>query len=86
VFVLVGIAGYRRRGDTGANTGITVLAVAASVVVLVFFVIDTLRNDPATFVAIIAIALLAVLFDFLWKRGRGTSVDGTAEAAQEFMT
>ena len=39
-----------------------------SAIVLIFFAVDTLRNDPATFVAIIAITLLAVVFDLLWKR------------------
>jgi hypothetical protein len=38
--------------------------------VLVFFAVDTLRNEPATFVAIIAIALLAVVLDLIWKRNR----------------
>ena len=38
---------------------------------LVFFAVDTLRNAPETFVAIVAIALLAVVLDFVWKRMRG---------------
>ena len=70
VFVLVGVAGYRCRAETGASTAITLTAIAASAIVLVFFAVDTLRNDPATFVAIIAITVLAVVFDLLWKRGR----------------
>ena len=37
-------------------------------IVLVFFAVDTLRNDPETFGAIVAIALLAVVLDFVWKR------------------
>ena len=68
VFVLVGIAGYRRRADTGANTAITIAAIGVSAIVLAFFAVDTLRNAPGTFVAIIAIALLAVVLDALWKR------------------
>jgi hypothetical protein len=65
VFVLVGIAGYRRRADTGANTAITLAAIGVSVIVLAFFAVDTLRNAPWTFVAII---LLAVVLDAVWKR------------------
>jgi hypothetical protein len=38
--------------------------------VLIFFAIDTLRNEPETFVAIVAIALLSVVLDFVWKRSR----------------
>jgi amino acid transporter len=68
VFVLVGIAGYRRRADTGANTAITIAAIGVSAIVLAFFAVDTLRNDPWTFVAIMVIALLAVVLDAVWKR------------------
>ena len=47
------------------------MAIAATAIVLVFFAIDTLRNAPETFVAIVAIALLAVVLDLVWKRVRG---------------
>jgi amino acid transporter len=68
VFLLVAVAGYRRRADTGANTAIAVAAIGVSAVVLVVFAVDTLRNDPWTFVAILAIAVLAVVFDTLNRR------------------
>ena len=70
VFVLVALAGYRRRADTGANPVIAVAAIAISVIVLGFFIVDTLNNEPATFAAIVAITLLAIIIDFTWKRGR----------------
>ena len=70
VFVLVGLAGWRRRADTGASPVIALAAIGVAVIVLAFFAVDTLRNDPATFVAILAIALLAVVLDFTWKRRR----------------
>jgi hypothetical protein len=37
-----------------------------------FFAVDTLRNAPQTFTAIVAIALLAVVLDLVWKRVRPT--------------
>jgi small basic protein len=40
-------------------------------VVLVAFGIDTRRTAPETFAAILAIAILAVVLDTLWKRVRG---------------
>ena len=46
------------------------LAMALTVVVLVLFSADTLENDPATFVAMIVIALLALALDVLWSRAR----------------
>jgi hypothetical protein len=49
------------------------LGIAATGIVLVFFAVDTVRNAPETFVAIVAIALLAVVLDLVWKRVRGAS-------------
>ena len=45
-------------------------AIAVTAIVLVFFAVDTLRNAPETFTAIVAIALLSVALDFVWKRSR----------------
>jgi uncharacterized membrane protein len=72
IFLLVGVAAYRRRADTGAIGAIVLTAIAVTAVVLVFFAVDTLRNAPQTFTAIVAITLLAVALDWLWKRSRGT--------------
>jgi hypothetical protein len=51
------------------------VAIGLTAVVLVFFAVDTLRNEPETFAAIVAIALLSAVLDFIWKRsaaaGRG---------------
>ncbi len=71
IFLLVGIAGYRRRADTGSQAVIVLAAIAVTAIVLVFFTVDTVRNAPETFAAIVAIALLAVVLDFIWKRRRG---------------
>jgi amino acid transporter len=68
IFLLVGIAGYRRREETGSRAPIVLGAIAVTAIVLVFFTIDTLQNQPETFVAIVAIALLSVALDFVWKR------------------
>jgi amino acid transporter len=71
IFLLVGIAGYRRRADTGSQATIVLAAVAATAIVLVFFAVDTLRNAPETFSAIVAIAVLSIVLDLVWKRVRG---------------
>jgi amino acid transporter len=72
IFLLVGVAGHRLRSETGARDAVVLLGVAATAIVLVFFAVDTLRNTPQTFAAIVVIAALAVLIDFLWKRARPT--------------
>ena len=68
IFLFVGIAGYRRRAETNSRGEIVLAAIAVTAIVLVFFAVDTLRNAPETFAAIVAILLLAIALDFIWKR------------------
>jgi amino acid transporter len=73
VFLLVGIAGFRLRSETGAKGAVVLLGAAVTIVVLAFFAVDTLRNAPETFTAIVAIGLLAIVLDTVWKRFRGSA-------------
>ena len=68
IFLLVGIAAYRLRAEIGALAAVVLAAIALTALVLVFFAIDTARNSPETFSAIIVITALAVILDFVWKR------------------
>jgi amino acid transporter len=68
IFVLVGIAGFRRRADTGSNPAIVLAAIAITAVVLAFFAVDTWRSAPETFVAILAILAVAVVLDWRTRR------------------
>jgi amino acid transporter len=79
IFLLVGAAGFRRRRETGSNAAIVSLAIAVTAVVLGFFAVDTLRNAPQTFIAIVAIGVLAVILDW-WTR-RGKPATGGAKAS-----
>ena len=45
-------------------------AIAVTAVVLAFFAVDTLRNAPETFIAIVAITGLAIVLDYIWTRNR----------------
>jgi amino acid transporter len=85
VFLLVGLAGYRLRSETGASTAIVLLGMGATAVVLGFFAVDTLRNAPETFVAIVGMTLLAVVLDVVWKwvrdRSAGASGEGVTPTA-----
>jgi hypothetical protein len=61
---------------------IVLTGIATTAVVLAFFAVDTLRNAPETFIAIVAITALAVVLDLVWKRSRGTpAADPDATAA-----
>jgi amino acid transporter len=70
VFLLVGVAGYRLRSETGAKGAVVLLGAAVTIVVLAFFAVDTLRNAPETFAAMVVILVLAVALDTLWKHFR----------------
>jgi amino acid transporter len=72
VFLLVGLAGWRRRADTKSNPLIVVLAIAATGIVLGFFAVDTLQNAPETFTAIVLLGLVAIVLDALVRRHRRT--------------
>jgi amino acid transporter len=73
IFLLIGLAALRLRAEIGARAPIVLVALAATAVVLVFFAVDTLRNAPETFAAIVAITVLSVVLDTVWKwiRDRG---------------
>ena len=85
VFLLVGVAGYRLRSETRASGAVVLLGIAATATVLGFFAVDTLRNAPETFGAIVAMTVLAVVVDLIWKRVRdrsgGPSDENAAPAA-----
>jgi amino acid transporter len=70
IFVLVGVAGLRLRHEIAAQAWVIVAAIAASSVALGFFVVDTYHHDKRAFWAMIAIVLLGILTDLVWKRSR----------------
>jgi amino acid transporter len=76
IFLVVSVAAYRLRRETGSRTPILVAAIVLTVVVLLVFAVQTLRNEPETFIAILGIFVLAVLLDVVWARvraGRATA-------------
>ncbi|MBB3084440.1 APC family permease [Geodermatophilus sabuli] len=70
VFALVSTGHLRVRGETGAKTWLLVLAVGSAVIVLVTFAFTTLVEEPATAVTLVAILLVSVALDLVWKRRR----------------
>ena len=70
VFTLVTAGHLRVRDETGASTALLIVAIATTVVVLVSFAVTTLVDEPATAVALVAILLLCIGLDTVWKRSR----------------
>jgi hypothetical protein len=70
VFVLVGVAALRLREEIAAQTWVIVGAIGASGIALGFFVVDTFHHDRKAFWAMIAIIVLGIAIDVIWKRVR----------------
>ena len=70
VFTLVTYGHLRVRHETGAKAWLLILADLAILVVLVAFVVTTLVEEPATAVTLVAIVLLSVVLDLVWKNRR----------------
>jgi amino acid transporter len=78
VFIMVTISHYRRRHDTEAKVWLLILAGLTTAATLVLFAIQTLQDEPQTFVAMIAVFALAVVLDLAWKRLRDARGAGAA--------
>jgi amino acid transporter len=75
VFSLVTFGHIRIRKDTGASLWLLLVADVTTVIVLVSFAVTTLVHEPGTLWALIAILVLSVVADLVWKsrRDRQTS-------------
>jgi amino acid transporter len=72
VFTLVTAGHLRVYKETGARPWLLVVAIVSTVVVLATFAATTLVDEPGTAVAIVAILVMSILLDLVWKRSRGT--------------
>lgn len=76
VFTMVSVGHLRVRTETGANPAVLGLAIASTVTVLVAFALTTLVDEPATAVTLVAIIVVSVVIDLVWKRSRRAPDDG----------
>jgi amino acid transporter len=81
VFMLVTVAHFRVRSETGAKVWILALAIATTGIAFLTFVVTTLVSEPASIVTLVVILLLSVALDFGWKRTAGPTAAKTAGAA-----
>ena len=70
VFTLVTFGHYRIRHETGAQAWLLILADITTLVVLAAFAVTTLVEEPGTAVALVAILVLSVGLDLVWKSRR----------------
>jgi amino acid transporter len=67
LFLLLGIAAFGLRSETRSQGWIILLAIVVTGAVLVIFVADTLDSNPETFTAMLVIAALAIVLDFVMR-------------------
>ena len=70
IFLVVSVAAFKLRAETGSRAWVLIAAIALTLVVVVVFVVETLRTEPETFVAMVGILLLATVLDQVWTRLR----------------
>jgi amino acid transporter len=80
LFLFIVTAGWRRRADTGSNPVLILAALAVTAAVLAFFAVDTLRDEPETFAAIIAIFVIALALDTAWTWYRDNKMEPSPAA------
>ena len=80
IFSLITVAHLRIRSETGANTPVLVLAIAAAAAVLVTFIFTTLIHEPASIVTLVAVIGLSIGLDYGWKRVRAGRAEGVQVA------
>jgi amino acid transporter len=68
VFMLVTLAHFRVRSETGAKLWLLVLAIATTGIAFITFVITTLDTEPTSIVTLLIIILLSLALDLWWKR------------------
>jgi amino acid transporter len=83
VFLLVGVAGWRRRADTNSSPAIVAAEIAVIAVVLGFFAVDTIQTAPATFTAILLLGLLAIALDAVVRRRHDTATSHPGPAHEQ---
>jgi amino acid transporter len=68
VFMLVTLAHFRVRSETGARLWLLILAMLTSGIAFLAFVFTTLDTEPASFWTLLIILLASVVLEFWWKR------------------
>jgi amino acid transporter len=76
IFLVTSLAAYRLRHETRSRGWVILVGIAATVAVLTVFAVQTLREAPQTFTAMVAIIALAVILDLLWSRVRARRESG----------
>jgi len=70
IFLLLSVAAYRLREQTGSNAVVITVGALSTAVVLIVFAADLLANEPRTLVVFAVFVALAFALEMLWSRSR----------------
>ena len=76
LFTLVTISHVRVRSQTGASLAVLLVALLLTLATLLSFATTTLVEEPATMWTLLALLVLAVVLDLVWKRIRAGRPEG----------
>ena len=71
IFLMISIGHFKIRKDTGASAALLVLGILTVVITLLGFFATTIQTSPASLVAFVALAVIAVVVDSIWRSVRG---------------
>ena len=71
IFLIISIGHFRIRKETGASAWILAIGILTVVITLLGFFATTIETSPASLVAFVVLALIAVVVDTIWRSMRG---------------
>ena len=77
IFLMISIGHFKIRKDTGASAMLLVIGILTVVITLIGFFSTTIQTSPASLVAFVALAVIAVVVDAWWRAVRGKSESAT---------
>jgi len=84
IFLIITIGHFKIRQQTGASGVVLGIAMLAVIVTLLGFFANTLKTSPASLVAFLALLVLAVVVDTVWRSARakrGADSEGSTTGA-----
>jgi len=71
IFLMLSIGHFRIRKDTGASATLLALGIVTVAITLLGFFATTIQTSPASLVAFVGLAVIAVVLDAIWRSVRG---------------
>ena len=71
IFLMISIGHFKIRKETGASAALLVIGMLTVVITLLGFFATTIQTSPASLVAFVALAVIAVVVDTIWRSVRG---------------